>query len=135
MNPWVEQVLEVLLGVAAGLVMVLVFAGLVQLVLRARSTSPSGHDAADAIDGETSQTDRATSPDDPGPLVTVASYRDLEQAHLARLRLEPYGVPVFIADAGMVGVSWYYSLAVGGAKVQVPRFYAERAVRLLEAPA
>lgn len=58
--------------------------------------------------------------DDPGPFVTVATYQDVERAHLARLCLEQEGIPAFVADASVVGTVWWYSNAVHGVKVQVP---------------
>lgn len=67
-------------------------------------------------------------------LVTVARYRDPESAHLARLRLEPHDIPVFIADHNIVGTDWLYSNAIGSVKVQVPASMAEQAVRILESP-
>lgn len=71
--------------------------------------------------------------DDPGSLVTVASYQDVERAHLARIDLEQHGVAAFVADASLVGTAWWYSNAVHGVKVQVPRRHAEVASDILGA--
>ena len=84
---------------------------------------------------ETDMSSQPGRPSDPGPLVTVASYVEAEQAHLARIHLEQHDIPVFVADAGVVGMDWMYSNAVGGVKVQVPERDAQRAAELLHAPA
>jgi hypothetical protein len=60
--------------------------------------------------------------DDGKPIrwVTIVSFHNVEDAHLARLRLEAHDIPVFIADYHITAIAWHYALAVRGAKVQVP---------------
>ena len=65
-------------------------------------------------------------------LVTVASFRDLPNAGLAKSRLEGEGIPCFLANEHLIGISWVYSDAVGGVKVRVPEQYVEQASMLLQ---
>lgn len=67
-----------------------------------------------------------------GDLVTVASYTDAIQAHLARGRLEAEGIRAEVADEHYVSADWLMSNAVGGVKVRVPERMAERARRILQ---
>jgi hypothetical protein len=64
--------------------------------------------------------------------VTIARYTTSEWAHLARLRLEAAGIPVFIADENVGAVAWHYALATGGIKLQVPAEQAAEAAKVLE---
>ena len=66
-----------------------------------------------------------------GELITVASYPDALQAHLARGRLEAEGIPAVIADEYYVSANWMMSNALGGVKVQVGERMADRAVEIL----
>lgn len=63
----------------------------------------------------------------PALLETVASFRDPWEAHLLRLRLEAEGIPASVAFQYHVGNNWWYSTALGGAKVQVPRSWLREA--------
>lgn len=63
--------------------------------------------------------------------ITVASYTDAVQAHLARGRLEAEGVPAEVADEHYVWADWMMSNALGGVKLRVPERMAERAARIL----
>ncbi len=60
-------------------------------------------------------------------LTTIASFREAHNAHIAKARLEAEGIPAFVADEFLSSVQWFYSDAIGGVKIQVPRAYAERA--------
>src|SRR6478609_8075277 len=53
--------------------------------------------------------------------VTVATFGESAAAHVARLKLENEGIPVFIADENIGVALWHYSIATGGIKLQVPR--------------
>jgi hypothetical protein len=53
-------------------------------------------------------------------LRTVASFRDPWEAHFLRLRLEAEGVPAVVVHEHHIWMYWTYSVALGGAKVQVP---------------
>jgi hypothetical protein len=64
-------------------------------------------------------------------VVTVASYTDAVQAHLARGRLEAEGIPATLAHEHHVWADWMMSNALGGVKVQVPVTYRERAQEIL----
>jgi hypothetical protein len=52
-------------------------------------------------------------------LVTVRSYFNQTDAYLARSRLESAGIPTFLADENMVNTNWFYSIAMGGIRLQV----------------
>jgi len=73
-------------------------------------------------------------PDDDGrPIhwVTVAHYFNLDDAYLARLRLDEEDIPCYIADERTTGMFWHYAIALGGAKIKVPIESAERAADTL----
>jgi len=59
--------------------------------------------------------------------VTVAAYSQPIEAHLARAHLESEGIPCLVGDEHLVRVDWFLSNAVGGVKVLVPAWEAERA--------
>ena len=70
--------------------------------------------------------------DNDDSLVTVGSFIDALQAHLARGRLEAEGLHPVIAHEHHVWADWLISTALGGVKVQVPRAEAEAAREVLE---
>lgn len=65
-------------------------------------------------------------------LVTIAQYRDLPQAGLARSILESHGVTCFLGNEFTVGVNWLYSNALGGVKLQVIESDVARAKEILQ---
>lgn len=65
-------------------------------------------------------------------LVTIATFGEAPQAHLARNALEAAGIQAAIADESLIGMDWLMSNAIGGVKVQVREEDAERAVAVLE---
>ena len=62
---------------------------------------------------------------------TVASFRDVYEAHIAKGRLETEGIGATIIDEYMVGIDWTYSQAIGGVKVQVPEADFDLAIQIL----
>lgn len=64
-------------------------------------------------------------------LVTVAQYDQMPLAYIAKGRLEAEGIPCLIADENLVQADWFYSLAVGGIKVQVEEEFVSRARTVL----
>jgi len=74
-------------------------------------------------------------PHDPPALVTIASYRELLDAELAKTRLESAGIRCWLADDNMVRLNWFYSSYFGGVRVQVPQDEAEDAAKILAEPA
>lgn len=50
---------------------------------------------------------------------TIASYRDLPLAELAKAKLESEGIYCHLLDQYHIGINWLYSNALGGIKVQV----------------
>lgn len=67
-----------------------------------------------------------------GGLVTIAQYRDLPEAGLAKSKLEAVGIPCFLDNEYTVGVNWLYSNALGGLKLNVPEECAEEAKAIIE---
>lgn len=67
-----------------------------------------------------------------GGLVTIAQYRDLPEAGLAKSKLEAAGIPCFLDNEYTVGVNWLYSNALGGVKLKVPEEDAEEAKAIIE---
>lgn len=65
-------------------------------------------------------------------LVTVATFRILLEAEVAKLRLEAEGLTTFLTDAETVNMDWFLGNAVGNIKLQVPSPQAEAAAALLE---
>jgi hypothetical protein len=64
-------------------------------------------------------------------LVTVARFDFPFQAHLAASRLEHAGVPAFVADEQLVGMSMFHSRAAGGVKLRVPSDRVGEATEIL----
>lgn len=67
-----------------------------------------------------------------GGLVTIAQYRDLPEAGLAKSKLQAAGIPCFLDNEYTVGVNWLYSNALGGLKLNVPEECAEEAKAIIE---
>jgi membrane protease YdiL (CAAX protease family) len=65
-------------------------------------------------------------------LVTIATFDFPTQAEAERLLLEQEGIRTFLADDNLVGMDWFVSNAVGGAKLQVAAQDADRARKLLD---
>jgi hypothetical protein len=66
-----------------------------------------------------------------GNWITVASFSQPIEAHLARTRLESEGITCVVSDEYLVRVDWFLSNAVGGVKLLVPVWEAARARDLL----
>ncbi len=64
-------------------------------------------------------------------LVTVASYSQPYEAHIAKSFLEEQGLRCFIADEHLVSANWLYSNAIGGVRLQVRRGDVDQAKRIL----
>lgn len=60
-------------------------------------------------------------------LITIAQYRDLPSAGLAKSRLESEGIECFLDNEFTIGVNWLYSNALGGVKLKVFESDAEEA--------
>ena len=71
--------------------------------------------------------------DDHRPIgwVTVATFFNPEDAHIARLQLDSENIPCYISGEYITGTLWYYALATGGAKVKVPAASAHDAAAAL----
>ena len=65
-------------------------------------------------------------------LVTIASYPQPIEAHIAKGRLEAEGILCFLADENIVSVHPFYSNAVGGVKLKVREEEAEKAYTILQ---
>lgn len=64
-------------------------------------------------------------------MVTVATYDNMADAHIALGRLEAEGIAAVLADEHLVQTDWLYSIAVGGIKLQVEPRDAPRAREIL----
>ncbi len=65
-------------------------------------------------------------------LVTIATFDFPVEAEAAKLFLENDGIRAFLADNNLVGMNWFLSNAVGGAKLQVAARDADQASEILE---
>lgn len=65
-------------------------------------------------------------------LITVATYTQPIQAHIAKGRLEAEGILCFLGDENIVSVHPFYSNAVGGVKLKVREEEAEQAFAILD---
>ena len=63
--------------------------------------------------------------------ITVASFSRPMEAHLARTQLEADGITCVVSDEYLVRVDWLLSNAIGGVKLMVPVWEAERAKEIL----
>jgi hypothetical protein len=75
--------------------------------------------------------------DDTGPptkvsFVTVARSLEPLQMEMLRARLQAEGIAAFTVDAGINQINPFYSIAVGGVRLMVPRQSAEEARRIIE---
>ncbi len=64
-------------------------------------------------------------------MVTISTFDNLADAHIAKGRLEAEGIQAKLADAHLVQTDWLYSAALGGIKLQVDEKDAEQARRIL----
>lgn len=71
--------------------------------------------------------------DEPG-LVTVARYRDMPEAVVARMVLEQAGIECFLRDENTVRMDWFWSNMIGGMRLQVAARDEAAARELLSQP-
>ncbi len=65
-------------------------------------------------------------------LVTVASFATSAEAAIARSRVEAEGISAHLTDEEIVDAIWAPAVAIGGVKLQVNQFDADRAVSALQ---
>ena len=70
--------------------------------------------------------------DEGSRLKTIASFRDLPLAELAKTKLESEGILCFLQNKNLVAVDWGLSFATGGVKLQTPEEHAEIAKQILD---
>jgi hypothetical protein len=87
--------------------------------------------AADDVDAEFPCPDLDLQPE-MDELVTVATYDQSLDAHIALGRLAAEGIQATLFDDQMVQMDWLYSIALGGIKLRVSRSDAKAAQRVLE---
>ena len=63
--------------------------------------------------------------------LTVASFWQAAEAHIARLKLESEEIDCIIMDENLVAMDWFFASAVGGIKLQVRQSDFARATQLL----
>jgi hypothetical protein len=64
-------------------------------------------------------------------LITIRKYDSPQEAHLSNNALESADIASFVADDASTAWLWYMGTALGGAKLQVARRDAERALEVL----
>jgi hypothetical protein len=64
-------------------------------------------------------------------LVTIARFRDLPAALVAKTALESAGIECFLNDANLVRMDWFISNALGGMRLRVSAEDASAAWRIL----
>jgi Putative prokaryotic signal transducing protein len=64
-------------------------------------------------------------------LVTIAAFRDLPEALLARGALESAGIPCYLANENIVRLDWLLANTVGGVRLQVRAADADLAAEVL----
>lgn len=62
----------------------------------------------------------------------IASYLAVEEAEIARARLQEEGITAFVDNANTLGMAWHLSNAVGGVVLQVGRQDVDRAMAILD---
>ena len=67
-------------------------------------------------------------------LVTLAHFRDIPEALLAKGKVESAGIRCVLADGNLVRMDWLLSNAIGGIRLQVHQQDAECARAVLEEP-
>ncbi len=71
---------------------------------------------------------------DPSNWITIATFWQPTEAHIARLKLESEEIDCLLIDENLVATDWLYANAVGGIKLRVPQSEATRARLLLARP-
>jgi hypothetical protein len=76
-----------------------------------------------------------TKVDDGAPVIleTIARSYKSQRLEILRARLEAEGIPAFVMDGNMNQTSSLVSVALGGARLQVPRQYVAKANEILAA--
>jgi hypothetical protein len=69
---------------------------------------------------------------DPIRWITIATFWQSTQAHIARLKLESEEIDCIIVDENLIAMDWLLANAAGGIKLQVPEEQAARAFQLLQ---
>jgi hypothetical protein len=67
-------------------------------------------------------------------LVTIARFRDLDKATVARCVLESAGIESFLADQNVVRMDWFWSNMIGNMRLMVREEDAEGAAEILAQP-
>ncbi len=65
-------------------------------------------------------------------LLTVATFDNMPDAHIAKGRLEVEGIPCWLQDEHLGQTDWLYNIAVGWIKLQVEAEQLERARDILD---
>ena len=63
-------------------------------------------------------------------LVTIAVFSFSAEAHIARAKLESYGIVTFLKDLNMIDADPLATIAIGGIKLQVPKDQAQEAKKI-----
>jgi hypothetical protein len=58
-------------------------------------------------------------------IVTIETYDSVAKAHLAKSKLEAFGIECFLADENIIGLNPLYNQALGGIKLK----YSKKTIR------
>lgn len=64
-------------------------------------------------------------------LITLATFRDLSEALLAKGKLDAADIHCVLADDNILRMDWFLANLIGGVKLNVPESQAETAYKLL----
>lgn len=65
-------------------------------------------------------------------LITVKSYQNLTEAHIARSLLQSEGIPCYLADEYLANLVPHYNYLLNGIKLQTHTIDAARALEIIE---
>ena len=66
-------------------------------------------------------------------LITITSFTNYLEAHIAKGRLEAEGIKTFLADKHYISMVWYLSDALGGIRIQVLEKDQDKAQKIISA--
>jgi DNA-directed RNA polymerase subunit RPC12/RpoP len=65
-------------------------------------------------------------------IVTIETYDSVAKAHLAKSKLEAFGIECFLADENIIGLNPLYNQAIGGIKLKIFEKDYQAASEILE---
>ena len=65
-------------------------------------------------------------------MVTIAKFNSVNDAFLAKSKLEGSGIEAFIPDENLASLNWLYTGAMGGVRLEVSEEDKDRAIEILD---